>query len=193
MDLLTLEAWLDLMVRKLNSMAIPTDRLRISLIAFMFMRDADIWWRSITNIHAVEVMTWEEFRTLFFDFFFLRTMRQDMRVQFISLYQGRTSVIEYETRFTSLSRYAPEMVAADELRARKFQDGLHLDIRPWILVLELRTYGEVVQKAMLVETGDRDQLRIKGSYKQSRGEISSVSVGSQWKKAKAGDSSRTQG
>ncbi|XP_059658598.1 uncharacterized protein LOC132304916 [Cornus florida] len=48
------------------------------------------------------------------------------------------------------------MVATKELRAMKFQDGLHLDIRPRILVLELRTYGE-------------------------------------WKKAKAGDSSRTQG
>ncbi|XP_059629606.1 uncharacterized protein LOC132272479 [Cornus florida] len=120
-------------------------------------------------------------------------MRHDMRVQFIGLYQGRMSVIEYETRFTSLSRYAPEMVATDELRTKKFQDGLHLDIRPRISVLDLRTYGEVVQKAMLVEAEDRDQLRIKGSYKQPRGEASSVSVGGQWKKAKAEDSSRTQG
>ncbi|XP_059650729.1 uncharacterized protein LOC132296554 [Cornus florida] len=102
------------------------------------------------------------------------------------------SVIEYETHFASFSRYALEMVAIEELRARKFQDGLHLDIRPRISVLELRTYEEVVQKAMLVEVEDRDQLRIKGSYKQSRGEASSVSIWGQWKKAKAEDSSRSQ-
>ncbi|XP_059623110.1 uncharacterized protein LOC132266272 [Cornus florida] len=140
----------------------------------------------------MEMMTWEEFRTLFFDRFFPRAMRHDMRVQFIGLYQGRMSVIEHETRFTFLSRYAPEMVATDELRAKKFQDGLHLDIRPRISVLDLKTYGEVVQKAMLVEAEDRDQLRIKGSYKQPREEASSVSIGGQWKKAKAGDNSRTQ-
>ncbi|XP_059630953.1 uncharacterized protein LOC132273872 [Cornus florida] len=85
------------------------------------------------------------------------------------------------------------MVATYDLRARKFQDGLHLDIRPQISVLDLRTYGEVVQKNMLVEVEERDQHRIKDSYKQSREEASSVSVGGQWKKAKAGDSSCTQG
>ncbi|XP_059663569.1 uncharacterized protein LOC132309269 [Cornus florida] len=138
-------------------------------------------------------MTLEEFKTLFFDCFFLRAMRQNMRVYFTGLYQGMMSVIEYETRFTSLSRYALEMVATDELRARKFQDGLHLDIRQWISVLDLRTYGVVFQKATLVEAEDRDQLRIKGSYKQSHKEASLVSVGDQWKKAKAEDSSRVQG
>ncbi|XP_059668961.1 uncharacterized protein LOC132314063 [Cornus florida] len=147
----------------------------------------------MTNIHDVEVMTWEEFRTLFFDRFFSRAIRQDMRIQFTGLYEGRMSVLEYETHFTSFPRYAPDILATDELRARKFQDGLHLDFRPRISVLDLRTYGEVVQKAMLVEAEDQDQLSIKGSYNQSRGEASSVSVGVQWKKAKAGDSSRVQG
>ncbi|XP_059654953.1 uncharacterized protein LOC132301740 [Cornus florida] len=165
MEPLASEAWFDLMVRKLNSMAVPIDQWRISLTASMFMGDVDIWCRFMTNIQDVEVMTWEEFKTLFFDPFFLRVMRQDMRVQFTGLYQGMMSVIEYKTCFTSLSRYALEMVATDELRARKFQDGLHLDIRPQILVLNLRTYGEVVQRAMMVE----------------------------WKKAKARDSSRVQG
>ncbi|XP_059671122.1 uncharacterized protein LOC132316666 [Cornus florida] len=191
-DPLISEAWLDLMVRKLDSMAVPTDRLRISLTSSMFMGDADSWWRSISNVHNVETMTWVEFREHFFERFFPRAMRQEMRIQFAGLYQGTMSVIEYETRFTSLSRYAEEMVATDETRAKKFQDGLHLDIRPRVSLLDLRTYREVVQRAMLVEAEDRDQLRIRGSRKQFRGEALSSS-GSPWKKAKAGDSTHTQG
>ncbi|XP_059629748.1 uncharacterized protein LOC132272664 [Cornus florida] len=120
MDPLASEAWFDLMVRKLDNMGVPTDRLRISLTAFMFMGDADIWWKSMTNIHNMKVMTWEEFRTLFFDCFFPWAMRQDMRVQFT--------------------------------------------------VLDLRTYEEVVQRAILVE-GQSHQAQSEPTVPVSSGKL----------------------
>ncbi|XP_059627046.1 uncharacterized protein LOC132269824 [Cornus florida] len=163
MDPLALEVWLDLMVRKLDSMAVPTDRLKISLTASIFMGDADIWWRSMTNIHDMEVMTWEEFRTLFFERFFHRAMRWEMRIQF-----------------------------TDETRAMKFHNGLHLDIRPRVSVLDLRTYRKVVLRTMLAEVEEQDQLRIRGSHKQPRSDAPSSS-GNQWKKAKAGNTTHSQG
>ena len=44
--------------------------------------------------------------------------------EFLSLTQGGMSVIEYQDRFTQLSRYTPEEVDTDEKRQEWFLEGL---------------------------------------------------------------------
>ncbi|XP_059635610.1 uncharacterized protein LOC132277781 [Cornus florida] len=132
-------------------------------------------------------MTWEVFQGLFYEKYFPRTAMREMRKKFDGLYQGSMSVMEYKNKFTSLSRYVPDLVQIDEDRALKFQDGLHLDIRPRVSVLDLRVYSEVVRRALLVEAEDRDSQRMKESKKHFRGEVSSS--GSQLKKFRGGGGS----
>ena len=46
---------------------------------------------------------------------------------FIRLRQGNLSVTEYETQFTRLSKFAPELVMTKQKRIRKFVQGLNIE------------------------------------------------------------------
>ena len=47
-----------------------------------------------------------------------------MELKFLELKQNNISVVEYEAKFTKLSRFVPEFVNTEEKRARRFQQGL---------------------------------------------------------------------
>ena len=48
--------------------------------------------------------------------------------------QGSMIVSEYEVKFIALSRFVPEMVRDEEKRCRRFEGGLNLSIRPYVVV-----------------------------------------------------------
>jgi len=50
-------------------------------------------------------------------------------VEFMELIQGNKTVLQYEAKFTELSRFAPHIVADDVRKAKKFQRGLRPSIR----------------------------------------------------------------
>ena len=60
---------------------------------------------------------------------------------FIRLCQGALSVAEYETQFTKLSRFAPDLVLTEQKRIRRFVQGLNVEIQEdwwplsWILLV----------------------------------------------------------
>ena len=47
---------------------------------------------------------------------------------FIKLRQRTLSVAEYETQFTKLSKFAPELIATEQRRVRRFVQGLNVEI-----------------------------------------------------------------
>ena len=67
------------------------------------------------------------------------------------------TVAEYEASFTNLSEYAPHLVATDEMRARRFEDGLRYEIKRAIRPLVLPTYAEVLDRAIIVEQDETER------------------------------------
>ncbi|GFZ07013.1 hypothetical protein Acr_18g0011830 [Actinidia rufa] len=63
---------------------------------------------------------------------------------------GKT-IVDYEAAFTNLAEYAPHLVATDEMRARRFEDGLRYEIKRVIRPLVLPTYADVLDRAIIVE------------------------------------------
>ena len=64
------------------------------------------------------------------------------------------SVMEYEAKFDELSRYAPQVVATDEMRAKHFGWELRPTLKRKVEAFELQTYAAVVAKAQILERGD---------------------------------------
>ena len=60
------------------------------------------------------------------------------------------TVIEYETKFTKLSRFAVHMVDTDDKKARRFIGGLNSNIRRMVTQRGI-TYEEAVDKALTQE------------------------------------------
>src|SRR4051812_41032576 len=73
-------------------------------------------------------MTWQGFKTLFLDKYFLATEREKKEEEFKALEQGNMTVDQYLAVFTRLARYFPELVSTEEKKVRKFQKGLRRDV-----------------------------------------------------------------
>lgn len=82
-----------------------------------------------------------------------------MEIKFLELKQNNLTLVEYEAKFTELSRFVPEFVSTEEKRAKRFQLGLKPWIRTRVAPFELTDYATVVQKASIIEA-ESEQAQI---------------------------------
>ncbi|XP_028098456.1 uncharacterized protein LOC114298149 [Camellia sinensis] len=91
----------------------------------------------------------------------------DQKREFLKLEQGNKTVAEYEAEFTKLSKFASAFEADEDSRARKFEGGLRTNIMQQVVPFELPTFGAVLNKALLVESGlTRAQEEKEENYKK---------------------------
>ncbi|GFZ03436.1 hypothetical protein Acr_16g0000600 [Actinidia rufa] len=112
-----------------------TEEQKLTLATFMLKGEARNWWEAMRRMLQPE------------------GKEQD----FINLKQGRMMVVEYEEAFTSLSRFASELVCDEATKCKRFEQGLNLPIRSRVSALEITRYAELVNKAKIVE-GDVKEL-----------------------------------
>ena len=90
--------------------------------------------------------------------------------------------MEYEAKFTELSRFVPELVSTEEKKARRFYQGLRQWIQNQIVVLELTDYATVVQKATIVESGSEQSQKEKEGKREKEEKVwEPVGKFSKWK------------
>ena len=77
--------------------------------------------------------------------------------QFVRLEQGEMIVAQYEAKFTKLSHFTPQLIATEEEKTLKFQDGLKPYMKNKISILKLGIYSEIVDKALIAED-DNEEL-----------------------------------
>ena len=57
------------------------------------------------------------------------------------------TVAQYETLFTKLSKYTPELVATDAKRRRRFLQGLNLEIQNALAIMKIESYVKMMEFA----------------------------------------------
>ncbi|MQL92857.1 hypothetical protein Taro_025493 [Colocasia esculenta] len=127
---------------------------RVTLATYMLQERTDVWWSSILRTHftdgAMEV-AWTEFVRLFRAKYILEHVQDRMEQEFLTLTQGSMSVLEYETRFAELSKYAPHIVADDQRKVKKFIMGLKPSLRMRLVALGHRSMEEALSAACMQE------------------------------------------
>ena len=131
----------------LDALGIHGDQDRIALVSSQLESEANHWWNMIKKSRWVEGMTWNEFERLFNEKYFLEPIRRE----FLSLKQGKMTVTQYANKFESLSRHATGVIATEVEKARRFEWGLDPVIRRGLLILQLPTYTQVVDRAIASE------------------------------------------
>ena len=76
--------------------------------------------------------------------------------EFVHLEQRDLTVAQYEAKFIELSRFAPQLIATEEEKALKFQDGLKPYLKNKISILKLGVYLEVVDIALIAEKDNEE-------------------------------------
>ncbi|MBN3585807.1 hypothetical protein JYB64_25795, partial [Algoriphagus aestuarii] len=77
--------------------------------------------------------------------------REKLRDQFSRLKQQGLSVAEFEATFTSLSRFAPELVASEECRCYEFERKLRRGLKLRVGGSYIREYRHLVDAAAHME------------------------------------------
>ncbi|XP_071938600.1 uncharacterized protein [Coffea arabica] len=153
------ENWLE-NIRNIFDALDYSEEREVNFAVFQLEGPARAWWNVIRNKWEREQTprTWMNF-VLEFNGKFLPPLVQEKREDdFIKLRQGTLSVAEYETRFTKLSTYAPELVATERKRIRRFIQGLDLEIQDALAAAQVETLSDALEKAQRVEI-TKSQLR----------------------------------
>ena len=78
------------------------------------------------------------------------------------------TIAEYEVRFTQLSHYAPMMVATERDKCRRFEEGLHYEIRSRLTLSDLRSYQDLRAAAIRAERLLKEQKRYLAARKSKK-------------------------
>ncbi|XP_071918804.1 uncharacterized protein [Coffea arabica] len=123
------ESWLERMLDIFAALGYSEER-QIAFAFFQFEGAARAWWNVIRAKWNREQTpwTWVNFTREFNEKYLPPLVQERREDEFIRLRQGIMSVAEYETQFTKLSRFAPELVLIDQRRIRRFVQGLNVEI-----------------------------------------------------------------
>ncbi|WVZ70158.1 hypothetical protein U9M48_018846 [Paspalum notatum var. saurae] len=145
------EDWLTEIEKIFNAMHCP-DEEKVTLAAFKLQGGAFDWWEAQKKKHEEGfLVTWKIFKDDFNKKYFPASVQRKMEKEFLQLKQGQKTVAAYEIEFSRLARYAAAYVQDDEVKARRFEEGLRQPIKARVEVFELKTFREVTNKALTVE------------------------------------------
>lgn len=145
------EDWLNEMEKDFEAMHCPVQE-KVTLATFKLQGGAFDWWDARKKKYPEgSLVTWELFKEEFYKKYFPATIQLKMELEFLQLKQDRKNVAEYEIEFSRLARYAQAYVQEDGIKACRFEQGLRQPIKARVEVFELKSFREVVNKALAVE------------------------------------------
>ncbi|MQL70074.1 hypothetical protein Taro_002361 [Colocasia esculenta] len=131
---------------------------------------ADVWWSSLLRTRfedrAVDV-AWDVFVRLFRAKFVPEHIQDKMEQEFLSLTQGSMTALEYEARFSELSKYAPHIVEDGRRKTKKFVMGLKPSLRTRLVAFDHRMLDEALSAACRQE-GEMEQYLAEKKASQKR-------------------------
>ncbi|PKU62556.1 hypothetical protein MA16_Dca024687 [Dendrobium catenatum] len=74
-----------------------------------------------------------------------------MQESFLRLVQGSKTVMQYEAEFTTLARYAPQLVSTSAERCYRFLRGLRDTLRQPLIPFRITDFSELMERARLIE------------------------------------------
>ncbi|MQL78603.1 hypothetical protein Taro_011050 [Colocasia esculenta] len=168
-DPLLAESWMR-EIEKIFRVIRCADEDKVTLATYMLQERADVWWASLLctwfEDGAIDV-AWDEFVRLFRAKFVPEHVQDRMEQEFLSLAQGSMTMLEYEARFSELSKYAPHIVADERRKTKKFVMGLKPSLRTRLVAFDHRTLDEALSAAFRQE-GEMEQYLDEKKASQKR-------------------------
>ena len=110
------------------------------------------WWDAYVEAHEEpDSINWQEFRTNFRSHHVPHGVMKLKKKEFQDLKQGSMTVSGYVTRFTQLSRYAPNEVDTDEKKQECFLNGLNDGLAYALEARDFVNFQAMVDKALVLE------------------------------------------
>ena len=103
-------------------------------------------------------MDWSEFYNAFVERFMPESLRDAKAREFELLKQIEgMSVLDYDTRFNQLMRYTPHMVVTNNMKVKRFANGLREYLFKAIPLTKSSTYLNVLDTALCFEARAKER------------------------------------
>ncbi|XP_057976010.1 uncharacterized protein LOC131163440 [Malania oleifera] len=153
-DLVCAENWIQ-EIKKILSVLNCTEKQKVTFATFKLAWEAERWWGSVKQMEEHQpiliALMWARFKELFFELYFLATVRKAKMEEFMNLTQGSLTVQQYAAKFQELSRFSPFVILDEAKKAWKFQRGLRSEIRKQTVILQLQDFSTLVDNATVAE------------------------------------------
>nr|XP_027122087.1 uncharacterized protein LOC113739038 [Coffea arabica] len=173
-DLDVAEQWLEKMIDIFAALYYSEER-HVTFAVFQLEGAACSWWNIIRMKWEREQTprTWVNFVREFNAKYFPPLVQEKKENEFIRLRQGTQSVAEYESQFTRLSKFAPELILTEQSRARRFLQGLNVEIQKGLAVTQITTFSDAVEKVLRSKNA---RLQVRSFQNRKRGASGSSST-----------------
>jgi hypothetical protein len=113
---------------------------------------ADDWWDAYMEAHEEpDNINWNEFKMVFRSHHVPQGIIKLKMKEFEDLKQGSMIMSEYVTRFTQLSRYAPNNVDTDKKKQDCFLNGLNDGLAYALEACDFKNFQAMVNKVLVLE------------------------------------------
>ncbi|CAO2837918.1 unnamed protein product [Amaranthus hypochondriacus] len=144
-DPVKLENWIDQIEKVLEVVNCPRG-LMVKIASFYLEDTASMWWKTVKTRGDNIGMTWEEFLVRLRTRFYPTSLQRRKEGEFHTLSQEKMSVLEYSAKFTKLSKFAPDFVTNDRMKASRFFEGLNLNLQKY--VTKYRDFQDLFDSAL---------------------------------------------
>jgi hypothetical protein len=128
------------------------NREKVLLASHQLEGPASDWWDAYVEAHEEpDNINWQEFKAAFRSHHVPHGVMKLKKKEFQDLKQGSMSVSEYVTRFTQLSRYAPNEVNTDEKKHDCFLNGLNDGLVYALEAQDFENFQGIVNKALVLQ------------------------------------------
>ncbi|XP_017984326.1 PREDICTED: uncharacterized protein LOC108663622 [Theobroma cacao] len=134
---------------------------------------AQEWYNSLCRGRPTDAtsLTWSEFLTTFLDRFLPLSVRNAKAKEFKALVQTSSMTMsDYDIKFTQLSRYAPYLVATEEIKIQRFMDGLVKPLFRAVPSQDFNTYSTAVDCAQWIEMRTSESRAARDRAKRAKTE-----------------------
>ncbi|XP_071933782.1 uncharacterized protein [Coffea arabica] len=168
------EQWLEKMIDIFAALHYSEER-QVTFAIFQLEGAARSWWNIIRTKWEREKTprTWVNFVREFNAKYFSPLLQEKKEDEFIRLCQGTQSMAKYESQFTRLSKFAPELILNEQRRARRFLQGLNVEIQKDLVVAQITTFSDAVEKALRSENA---RVQVRNFQNRKRGASGSSST-----------------
>jgi hypothetical protein len=143
--------WLKTIEKKLHVVQC-NNRKKVLFASHQLEGLATDWWDAYVEAHEEpESINWQEFKNSFCSHHAPLGVMKLKKKEFEDLKQGSMSVSEYVTRFTQLSRYAPDNVDTNEKKQDWFLNGLNDSLAYALEACHFINFQDIVDKALVLE------------------------------------------
>ncbi|KAI3450341.1 hypothetical protein Pfo_007006 [Paulownia fortunei] len=144
------------------------DAEKVLCAIFLLKKDARTWWEGAKLAVNMEELTWERFKTIFYDKYFTRDARSLRVKEFLKLKQGGMSVCDYVRKFEQGCKYVPYIARDNNEKIDNFLRGLNPKIRRDVRMSSVTEFRELLDKALMADLDEKEIEKFQQQKKQCK-------------------------